>query len=356
MPQGSILGPLLFIVYINDIPNISQIAKFVLYADDANIIITGDNIHEIESKLQSLSCSLIEWVNVNELLINVKKTKYMIFSRSKNKDFPAFNPKLNGIPIEKKQVVRFLGVLVDDKLTWTNHVTALKAKMSRYIGIMYKLRSIILPAKARAHIFNSLVQSHLNYCSLIWGSTCKSNIDSLFIIQKKAMRATMPGHVNYYYKDGKLPTHTKPGFTSLSVLTVHNVILKNMLSYINSFFNFPGSLPLNVRSCIPDNVPVPNTPPDEYMIWYTIYNSIPYNKSGFFKAPLLYYHLMTENVHLQCNLIKTREAYKQRVKVYLLNVQCAGDQEEWCNDNFKLVQAKGLRQSIRILSQNKNEG
>ena len=347
VPQGSILGPLLFIVYINDIPNISHIAKFVLYADDANIIISGDNIKDIENKLHTLSNSLIEWVNVNELLLNVKKTKYMIFSRSKNREFPSLNPKLNGIPIERKQVVRFLGVLVDEKLSWNNHVTALKAKMSRYIGIMYKLRHI-LPAKARANIFNSLVQSHLNYCSLIWGSTCHSNIDSLFTTQKKAMRATMPGHVNYFYKDGELPTHTKPGFTSLNILTVHNVILKNMLIYINNFFNFPGSLPLNVRLCLPDNIPVPNTPPDNWMLWYTEYNSIPYNKTIFFKAPLLYYHLMSKNVQLQCNLIKTRDAYKQRVKLYLLSIQCDGDKEEWSNDNFKLVQVKGLRHSNRL--------
>jgi hypothetical protein len=309
VPQGSILGPLLFIIYINDIPNISQIAKFVLYADDANIIITGNNIHEIKSKLQSLSCSLIEWVNDNELLINVKKTKYMIFSRTKNRDFPDFSPKLNNIPIERKQVVRFLGVLVDDKLAWNHHVIALKAKMSRYIGIMYKLRSI-LPPKARAFIFNSLVQSHLNYCSLIWGSTCKSNIDSLFTTQKKAMRATMPGYVNYYYKDGQLPTHTKPCFTSLRVLTVHNVILKNMLIYINNFFYFPGSLPLNVKLCIADDIPVPNMPPENYMPWYMVYNSIPYNKSVFFKAPILYYHLMTENSHLQSNTWAIQAASK----------------------------------------------
>ena len=270
----------------------------------------------------------------------------MIFTRAKNREFVSFVPQLNGVPIDRKHVVRFLGVLVDDKLLWNHHVAALKAKMSRYVGIMYKLRPV-LQNKARAQIFNSVVQSHLNYCSLIWGSTCKSNIDSRFATQKKAMRAAMPGHVNYYYKDGQLPTHTKPGFTSLNVLTVHNVILKNMLIYVNNFFNFPGSLPLHVKSCISNIIPVPNTPPDDYFEWYAIYNSIPYNKSVFFKAPLLYYHIMTGNTILHREYIKTQQAYKQRVKSYLLEVQCTGVSDEWQNENFKLMQAKGLRQSTR---------
>ena len=108
----------------------------------------------------------------------------------------------------------------------------------------------------------------------------------------------------YYYKDGQLPTHTKPGFTSLNVLTVHNVILKNMLIYVNNFFNFPGSLSVHVKFSISNNIPVPNTPPDDYFDWYTIYNSIPYNTS----APLLYYHIMTKNTYLHRAYIKTQQA------------------------------------------------
>lgn len=210
---------------------------------------------------------------------------------------------------------------------------------------MYKLRPI-LPAKARLQIFNSLVQSHLNYCSLVWGSTCKSNIDSLFATQKKAMRAVMPGHVNYYYKDGQLPTHTKSGFTSHNVLTVHNVILKNMLIFVNNNFNFPETLPVYVKHGIAGNIPVPSTSPDNYFDWYFNYSSIPYNRSVFFKAPLLHFHIMSENAHLQN--IKSQNAFKQRIKTYLLEVQGSGENDEWQSANFKLILMKGLRQSNRV--------
>ena len=76
----------------------------------------------------------------------------MIFTRAKNSEFATFRPKLNGIPIERKRVVRFLGVLVDDKLLWNDNVSALKAKMSRYIGIMYKLiNSALFSLQKRAY-------------------------------------------------------------------------------------------------------------------------------------------------------------------------------------------------------------
>ncbi len=81
VPQGSILGPLLFIIYINDLPNISEIAKFILYADDANIFISGSDIDEVQKKVESVCAILLNWVDVNGLVLNLKKTQYIIFSR-----------------------------------------------------------------------------------------------------------------------------------------------------------------------------------------------------------------------------------------------------------------------------------
>ena len=135
VPQGSILGPLLFVIYINDLPNISSIAKFVLYADDANLIITADNFHEIRAKLEILLEQLDSWVKENGLKLNLNKTKYMIFT---NKPITEIDVKFNSVPIEKSSCERFLGVLVDEKLSWSQHIAAIKTKMSRYIGILYK--------------------------------------------------------------------------------------------------------------------------------------------------------------------------------------------------------------------------
>ena len=96
--------------------------------------------------------------------------------------------------------------MINENLTWNDHVRAIKAKMGRYVGILYKLK-IFLPLSTRKNIFHSFVQSHFNYCSLVWGLGSKASIEPLFIEQKKAMRALMPGFTINYYKDGVTPCH-----------------------------------------------------------------------------------------------------------------------------------------------------
>ena len=231
VPQGSILGPLLFIIYINDIPNISSSASFVLYADDANIIISGHSITEIEEKFNELSMKLETWVNTNGLSINLKKTNYMIFANQKLSELP-FKPTVCDHEIERNTDARFLGIIINDNLTWNSHILAIKAKMSRYVGILYKLKKLI-PLTARKNIFYSFVQSHLNYCSLVWGLGPKASIEPLFSEQKKAMRALMPGFNLNYFKDGLTPCHTKPFFTEYSILTVHSIIFTNILIFMH---------------------------------------------------------------------------------------------------------------------------
>ena len=120
VPQGSILGPLLFIIYINDIPEISSTAKFILYADDANIIVTANNtIEGVYNQLVSLIDNLEDWVHCNGLTLTLKKTKYLIFSRSKVA-LPCPS-NISQTPIERKTETRFLDVIVDESLNWSSY-------------------------------------------------------------------------------------------------------------------------------------------------------------------------------------------------------------------------------------------
>ena len=106
-------------------------------------------------------------------------------------------------------------------------------------GLMYKLKSQ-LPLKVRINIFHSFVQSYINYCSLVWGFSTTTNIDSLFTAQKKYMRSVIPGFINYRHRsDG----HTKSYFTKYDILTIQNVIVLNALAFMHKAKHFPHDLP-----------------------------------------------------------------------------------------------------------------
>lgn len=348
VPQGSILGPLLFIIYVNDMPNLFKQAKFIMYADDANIIITGESVSEVSEIARDLGCKLVKWVNANGLALNLKKTNYMLFSRSKMKDIAL---KINNVEIERKREARFLGVIIDDQLTWGKHISCLKLKMARYVGIMYKLKKK-LPLKARVQVFHSFVQSHLNYCSNIWGFAAKSHIESLFSAQKKGIRAIIPGFALSHYKDGNLPTGTKVYFRNLEILTVHGIIAKNALLLIDKVSRvgmniIPSSItklfddsPL-IRSCNQNDELLLKNWHEKYGTYAKLTNSI------FYRGPLAY-NYMSDNYNLGLESIISHRCYKTNMKKELFKIQNQGPAEEWEPCNNFLTCIGGIRKSARI--------
>ena len=151
---------------------------------------------------------------------------------------------------------------------------------------MYKIKKY-LPLKARLLIYHSFIQSHLNYCSLVWGFSAKSNIESLFIKQKKGLRAVIPGFINYKYKDGKIPGHTKAYFLEYEILTVHGIIVLNTFTFLFKVHNFPNSLPPSIKATISNESPKPGSTHHSCENWLKTYGNFLYNKSLFFKGPLL---------------------------------------------------------------------
>ena len=342
VPQGSILGPLLFVIYINDLPGICNLAKFILYADDANIIITGESFEIISSQVNQLTRNLVKWVGTNGLALNVKKTCYMIFTRRKV-SLDSLNITIDNTVIERKTTARFLGVIVDDKLSWSEHIKAVKTKMARYLGIMYKLKRLI-PITARLQIFQSLVQSHLNFCSLVWGFASKSHIESLFAKQKQGMRTVMSGFVNYKYKDGVNPGHTKRAFEKHNVLTVHNIIVKNALTLLHKVKNMPGLLPKSIRELFPENIPTRSSTHENCLDWLTTYNTPIFRPSIFYKGPMLSITQHNDTITTPSSLFSIN-IFKNSTKRELLKLQSSGNDEEW--PNFLLYNIPGLRKSHR---------
>ena len=301
---------------------------------------------EIEDRLEELTRALIRWVNSNGLLLNLKKTNYMLFSSQRT--VQNLNLVLNNVPIQRVSEARFLGVIVDDKLTWTHHIKTLKSKMSRYIGIMYRIKSSI-PLAVRIQIYHSFVQCHLNFCSLVWGFSSKSNIESLFTKQKKGMRAIMPGYINYYYKDGILPTSTKNKFNEYEILTVHNIVVRNAQIFMQKVYNFRHLLPTSVRETISPLAPRRNCDSDHETCqeWLENIGSHVYRNSLFFKGPLIYIHPDTEKL-LTPSAILSINVYKAEAKKALLKSQALGEVNDWKTNNFLLFGISGLRKSARL--------
>ena len=169
VPQGSILGPILFFININDIVRSSNKIKFLLYADDTTVYIQGNHVDEIVDTMNNELAKVSEWIASNNLTLNVSKTCYMVSSISNiNEDH--VHIKIGNNLLTRVKHIKFLGKIIDDRLTWKPHLNQLCNKISQMTGIFYKIRNN-LTVDCLKLIYMSIVNPHLLYCSAIWGGS-----------------------------------------------------------------------------------------------------------------------------------------------------------------------------------------
>lgn len=222
VPQGSILGPLLFIMYINDIVNIPLTPDIILYADDTNVFFSGPDIDDLMLKANIWLQNLSTWLRANRLNLNAKKTKFVVF-RPRNKTYTSKNIiSFQGQPIERVASLKFLGVFFHEYLDWSVHINYLRKNISRAVGILCTLRSL-LPVWLKRQIYYATIHSHLHYCLLIWGTTTKTNLKNLYLLQKRAVRLIE-----------LLPfrSHTAPFFEKHRLLVINNIRYKKLAMII----------------------------------------------------------------------------------------------------------------------------
>ena len=226
IPQGSILGPLFFLIYINDIARVSKLLFFLLFADDTNIFITGKDINTITHTLNQELKKLLIWLQVNKLSINIDKTKYIIFSLRKKVNTVS-HIYINNNIIERVYSTKFLGIIIDSKLSWIDHVQHIKTKIAKGLGILCKSRKI-LNINTLLTLYYSFVFPYIVYCIEVWGSVNKLLFSSIFKLQKRAVRIIVSA--NYR-------AHTDPIFTKLKILPLHKVYQMRVLIFMFKFSN-----------------------------------------------------------------------------------------------------------------------
>ena len=217
IPQGSVLGPLRFILFLNDIVNLSGLAQFVLFADDANIFVSHINRSSLYQLSNTILSEIYNYCCANKLIINFDKCCFIEF---KCKDSsPEYSLNVLNHKIEEVDKCKFLGVHINSDLDWSDHMMHVKKQVSRSIGALYSVKSSI-PQKNLRSIYFALVQPYLIYNLPLWGSNHTSKyFNDLFILQKKAIRII----TNKTTKIGNKFQNTKQLFKKTHILTLHNM-------------------------------------------------------------------------------------------------------------------------------------
>ena len=188
IPHGSVLGPIIFLLFINDLP---QASKFIatLFADDANLHISHQNPHSLQVTVNEEIEKIENWMCFNKLMLNYSKCCFMNISR-KPLDVSKFSLSMNKVNIRRSDCIKYLGVLLYEQLSWKNHVEKRNKNLSKIYGLIFQLRQYV-PFITRKLIYYSMFYYVILYSLINWGRTTNSYLYQLVVLQNKFIRASL---------------------------------------------------------------------------------------------------------------------------------------------------------------------
>lgn len=233
VPQGSILGPLLFIIFLNDAPDVAK-QLLDLYADDTTLQAADSDLKSLEDKLNQDLNALNEWLKKNRLVLNTDKTVGMVLSTHQRKaTVPECKISLKVGDKDIKQVTdaKLLGVTIDEHLNWDLHIDKLCKKISKKLGLLKRLKKF-MPSNSVNMLYNSIVLPHFDYADVIWGTACGTYIKKVYLLQKRAARI-LTGASRF--------TRTKPLFKQLKWMAISDRV--NFHTAVLTYKALKGSTP-----------------------------------------------------------------------------------------------------------------
>ena len=294
VPQGSILSPTIFLLYINDMAKSSDALKFIHFADDTTVFASHKNLNSVTDAINNGLENIDEWLKANRLSLNVEKTSYMLFSNKKSTDCPIF--KIRNQILSNVSNAKFLGIHLDDKLSFKNHVDTLCKKLSQSLGAFRKI-AFYLPEFIKTKLYYSLIYSRLSYGILAWGRSGKVNNKKIQALQDRALKILNLEYTNHSFLD----------FNSIyeysSQTKLHNILNRNHHSYFrDKLSNLTPSHNHHTRGVLEGNFEIPSHRTSKIESSF-LYNSIKiWNKTpAGFKS------------------IKSLNSYKKAFKQFLLN-------------------------------------
>ena len=233
MPQGSVLGPLLFIIYINDLHKCLKFSNCIQFADDTTMYLAGEGIKSTYECLNNDLTNIMDWFRANCLSLNLQKTKYMLFNHKYDStNIP--NLIVGGNTIERVKKAKFLGILLDDKLNWDEHIKHCRKKIVSGLYALNAMKHYLRTQHLRCLYF-AMVHPFLQYGCVLWGGAAKKVLNTLRVLQKKAIRAVCKARYN---------TPTNRLFKKLHILKLDDIYSLEVSKFMYKVSNKLAPLPI----------------------------------------------------------------------------------------------------------------
>ena len=237
VPQGSVLGPLLFIIFINDLHKSIRHSQMLHFADDTNLLYINKSMKRINKHINHDLSLIVQWLRSNKISLNADKTELVIFSPKRKQITKHLNFRISGQKIEISTRVKYLGIQIDQHLNWNEHIKNIIPKLSRAIGVLSKICHYV-PKFLLKTIYYSIFNSHLIYACQVWGQNenCLKKLSSL---QNKAIRIINFKQQDFpinelYYANGILKI--KDYIHLINFLFVRDVLSNESLEVFSNYF------------------------------------------------------------------------------------------------------------------------